>query len=261
MAKASRFPSTTEIKSAMEMAGGSIEGTEYLVSRIKKLADSSKLLSKSPELKANVIAAIEQFAEYVKFKLTANGQPWSGQRVESSDLKNMQKNIAESAVKELTGKLTSVKLDYAVSEKGHYVRGYSADSGALDSKSVESLDQLFNAWLASKDYIIKGGFLYNANDSVQSENTRISPDVVKKLMAEGGLAEFMAEKGFNASMKVRDYPGEQKETQAKQKVESAVEQASRVSEEREPDVEPASRVSEEREPDVEPEEAPSSGRH
>jgi hypothetical protein len=238
MAKSSRFPSTTEIKSAMEMAGGSIEGTEYLVSRIKTLAENSKLLRKSPELKANVIAAIEQFAEYVKFKLIAHGQPWSGQRVETSDLKNMQKNIAESAVKKLTGKLSDVKLDYAVSEKGHYVRGYSSNSGALDSKSVESLDQLFNAWLASKDFIIKGGYLYSANDSVQSENTRMSADVVKKLMAEGGLQEFMAEKGFNTSMKARDYPGEQKEAQVQQEVEYAVEHASQVSEERALDVEP-----------------------
>ncbi|EHL30769.1 hypothetical protein [Legionella drancourtii] len=238
MAKASRFPSTTEIKSAMEMAGSSIEGTEYLVSRIKKLAENSKLLSKSPELKANVIAAIEQFAEYVKFKLTTHGQPWSGQRIETSDLKNMQKNIAESAAKELTGKLSEVKLDYAVSEKGHYVRGYSSNNGALDSKSVESLDKLFNAWLASKDYVIKGGYLYSANDSVQGENMRISADVVKKLMAEGGLQEFMAEKGFNTSMKARDYPGEQKEAQAQQEVEYAVEQANRVSEERAPDVVP-----------------------
>lgn len=235
MAKTSRFPSTTEIKSAMEMAGASIEGTEYLVSRIKTLADNSKLLSKSPELRANVIAAIEQFAEYVKFKLTANGQPWSGQQVETSDLKNMQKNIAASAVKELAGKLTDVKLDYAVSAQGHYVRGYSAGSGALDSKSVESLDQLFNAWLASKDYIIKGGYLYNANDSVQGENTRIGADVVKKLMAEGGLQEFMEAKGFNASMNARDYPGEQ--VQAKQDVESAVQQTSRVAEEQAPGVE------------------------
>lgn len=227
MPKISRFPSTTEIQSAMEMAGASIEGAEYLLSRIKVLADNSKLLSKSPELKANVIAAVEQFAAYVKLKLTANGQPWSGQQVETSDLKNMQKNIAASAVKELAGKLTDVKLDYAVSAEGHYVRGYSADSGALDSQAVESLDQLFNAWLASKDYIIKGGYLYNANDSVQDENTRVSADVVKKLMAEGGLSEFMEAKGFNTLTKARDYPGEQ--VQAQQEVEAAAQQTGRVS--------------------------------
>jgi hypothetical protein len=229
----SRFPKSDEIQEAMKMAGGSIDAAEYLLKRIKTLADEAKFLTKAPELKANVIAAVEKFVEYVQFKLTANGQPWAGQHVETSDMKNMQKNIAEAAAKELTGKLNEVKLDYAISEKGHYVRGYSSNTGALDSESVASLDKLFNAWLASKDYLVKSGFIYNANDTVQSENTRINPEIIKQLLEDGSLEEFMLSKGVNAELRARDYPGEQKEAQAKQEVSSAIKEAdvARVAEE------------------------------
>ncbi|MGC1181521.1 hypothetical protein [Legionella sp.] len=225
----SRFPSTNEIKSAMEMAGSTIEGAEYLAFRVKDLADNAKFLNKSPELKKNIISAIEKFVEYDKFKLTVTNQPWSGQYVEASSLINMQKNMAASAAKELVGKLTEVKLDYALSENGHYVRGYSSNNEVLDSDSVASLDMLFNAWLASKDYIIKGGYLYNVNDTTQNENTRINANVVKNLMAEGGLQEFMAEKGIHAVMNPREYPEEQKEAQAQYDVDAAIKEVTQVS--------------------------------
>lgn len=223
--KETRFPATKEITSAMEMAV-SIEAAQYLAERVTKLANESKFLNKSPELKANIIAAIQKFADYMTFKLTTNGQPWSGQQVESSSLKNMQRNIADYATKELSGKVSDVKLDYAVSNDGHYVRAYSSSNGALDSQSVASMDQLLNAWFAENDYVVKGGYLYRSNDTVQNESTRASPEVVKNLLSSGGLQTYLEEKGFNATMKEREYPSQRKETQAKQEVTSAMDKTS-----------------------------------
>lgn len=181
-----RFPTTQEIKSSMETAGATIEGAEYLASRVRELATKSKFLAKNPELKENIIAAVDKFVDYVRFKLTVNGQPWSGQEIETSDLKNMQNNLAEAAVKQMAGKVSDVKVDYAISADGHYVRGYSASDGAVEPETVSNLDKVFNAWLASKDYVIKGGFIYHANDQVQNEKTRVGPETIKKLMDEGG---------------------------------------------------------------------------
>lgn len=217
----SRFPTIQEIKMAMELAGSTIDGAEYLNTRIKSYAEKLPL-----EVKREVTSALDSFVESVKFKLTAHGQPWSGQQIEVSDFKNMQKNIADSAAKELHGKLTDIRLDYAVNEKGHYIRGYTADSGAMDSESVNALDNLFNAWLATKDYLVKDGYLYNANDLTQDEQNRINPDEIKELMAEGGLQEFMASKGINAVTYLQDYPGKQEEKQAKESLESALEKVS-----------------------------------
>ncbi|WP_058533996.1 hypothetical protein [Legionella saoudiensis] len=218
-----RFPTTEEIKSSMETAGATIEGAEYLASRVRELATKSKFLSKNPELKDNIIAAVDKFVDYVRFKLTVNGQPWSGQQVETSDLKNMQNNLAEAAVKEMAGKVSDVRVDYAISADGHYVRGYSSSDGAVPPETVSNLDKVFNAWLASKDYVIKGGYIYNANDQVQSEKTRISPEEVKKLMDEGGLKEYMADKGINIQTRERNYPGEEKAAEIKKDAEHAVE--------------------------------------
>lgn len=240
IASSSRFPTTDEIKEAMEMAGASIEGAQYLAARVKNLAANSKFMNKSPELRDNIIAAVDKFVEYVEFKLTANGQPWSGQQVETSDLRNMQENIAEAAAKELSGKLTDVRLDYAVSEKGHFVRGYAAGKGALNPEEAETIDKFFNGWLASEGYKIKAGFLYNINAETVEEN-RISEDVVKEKIADGSLEKYMAEKGVNATLRTRDYPGAPKEARVKREVEAAVDKAAtaRVTEEPSvPEVEP-----------------------
>lgn len=242
--QAARFPTTDEIKVSMETAGSSVEGAEYLASRVRDLADRSKYLSKNPELKENIIAAVDKYVDYVRFKLMANGQPWSGQQVETSDLKNMQNNIAAAAAKELSGKLTDVKIDYAVSEKGHYVRGYSSSSREVGPETVSNLDKIFNAWLATKDYVIKGGFIYNAKDTVQNESTRINPETIKEMMKEGGLEAFMTEKGVNAQTRERAYPGEEQQAQVKHDAEVAVERAKSYAEEAEgPDVEPENDVS------------------
>lgn len=235
----SRFPTTDEIKEAMEMAGASIEGAQYLAARVKDLAANSKFMNKSPELRDNIIAAVEKYAEYVQYKLTINAQTWSGQQVENAE-SNMQKNIDEATddqIRRIRGKITdNIRLDYAVSEKGHFVRAYTADKGALNPKEVDAIDNVFNKWLKTKDYKIKEGYLYKVNDKTE-ENNRISEDVVKKLISDGGLKEYMAEKeGVNATMRTRDYPGEPKEARAKREVEAAVDKAATVRATEEPSV-------------------------
>lgn len=225
-----RFPTTQEIKASMETAGATIEGAEYLASRVRELATKSKFLSKNPELKENIIAAVDKFVDYVRFKLTVNGQPWSGQQVETSDLKNMQNNLAEAAVKEMAGKVSDVKVDYAISADGHYVRGYSSSNGAVSPETVSNLDKVFNAWLASKDHVIKGGFIYHVDDKVQNESTKISPEEIKKLMDEGGLKDYMANKGITIQARERDYPGEEKTAEITKDADLAVKVVDKVNE-------------------------------
>ncbi|USQ14006.1 hypothetical protein J2N86_01270 [Legionella lytica] len=223
-----RFPTTQEVKSAMETAGTTIDGAEYLASRVRDLATKSKFLSKNPELKENIIAAVDKFADYVRFKLTVNGQPWSGQQLETSDLKNMQNNLADAAVREMAGKVSDIKVDYAVSAGGHYVRGYSSSDGAVPPETVGTLDKVFNAWLASKDHVIKGGFIYHIDDKVQNESTRISQDEIQKLMDEGGLKDYMANKGITIQTRERNYPGEEKAAEVAKDAEHAVEVVAKV---------------------------------
>ncbi len=221
----SRFPTSSELKDAMEIAGSSVEAAEYLAQRVNELAENSKVLKKSPDLKQNVLSAVTRFVDYVKFKFLTKEQPWAGQSVETSHMKNMQQNLAEEALNDLDEELTEVRMDYAVSEAGHYVRGYSSENGALEPEAVSAVDKLFNAWLASKNYLIKGGYLYPADSTAQEVSNRLNAETVKNLLADGTLNEYMEQQGIDLDMHTREYPGEQKEAEAKQQVQAAVERA------------------------------------
>lgn len=247
----SRFPSVEEIQEAMLMAEGSIEAAEYLALRIRELAANSKLMKNSPELRDNIFAAVDKFVEAVKFKLTASNEAWDGEVSEDSDLQNMHKNIVAIAIKELGDKqLAALKIDYAIGDDGRYIRAYTSNTGALDPATASNLDKVFNAWLASKGYIIKGGYIYGANADTKEERNRLSAAEVKKLLAEGGLLEYMAANGVkgNVSMKAHDDSGA---AQAKKEVASAVDRAGQV--ERTPAADAGSS------PKAETEETPSAG--
>lgn len=234
-----RFPTTTEIKSAMEMASGSVEAAEYLNAQVKKLAEQSKFLAKNPELKAKVINAMQQFSDYVSFKNTVQGQPWAGQSVEVSEHKNFQNNLADEAIKQVTNKTQNIRMDYAIDEKGHYVRGYSANGEMVSSEAASALDRVFNAWLANNNLVIKGGFIY-PTDASQIESNRLSAEQVRALISEKGLTSFMEQKGIQVEMKLREYPGARKEAQTKQDVTAAVQQARKEEQKTATSVEPQS---------------------
>lgn len=215
-----RFPLTDEIGQAMKVGSTSIEGAEYVSSQVKKHAIKVKFLKDQPDTQEKLFSALDEYVKFTRFKFTVRSQElWTGKVVQASELQNFQNNIALDAAKNLAGKVTEVTLDYAVSAEGHYVRGYSADDGsALDSATVSSLDKLFNAWLASKGYVIKGGYIYDANDKVQDENTRIDPEVIKQLLADGSLEKFLEQKGIDADLREQTYPGEEEEEQIQQEV-------------------------------------------
>jgi hypothetical protein len=215
----SLFPTVQEIKLAMESAGTSIEAAEYLQDQVTASAKQAAI-RKNPELseKASAIVdAVKGFVELVRAKFSLSAQPWSGESPVS--LKgNMLENIANSALKDLEG-LVDTKLYYAVSEKGHFVRGYSADNAALDQNAVAAMDKLFNAWLATKGYDMQDGYFYK-------EGKKASAVEVEGLLNDGSMQQYMDKKGVaNVSMQTQDYPSEEKTAQAKHQVEAAVEQA------------------------------------
>lgn len=221
------FPTSEAFGLCMETAN-SRGGAKYLGQQTDKYLNAAKIPT---EMKNNIKGAMDNFVEKRVLQFSMNGDPWSGQKVNYATEMNMQLNAAEQAIKALNGKLTNVKFDFAVSNAGSYVRGYSSGNGPLDSESVTSLDKLVNAWLATKDggYIVKDGFLYNAMDKVQGENNRINPEKVRELLASSGLQEYLSGKGFDVKMKERAYPGETKEAQVKQDLISAANKANSAS--------------------------------
>lgn len=224
----SRLPNTDDIKAAMEVAGKSIEGAEYLVDQVTLCAQNAKSLRKTPELRDNIINAVQRFAELIKFKFLTKGQPWAGDRVETSKDKNLQNNIADAALKDLNdaagNRLPQVVINFAVGKDGHYKRAYTSDKAEINNDKTSALDKIFSAWLASKDLLIKDGFIFNANDQGQKPGTNLAKDEVKTLLADDSLKQFMADKDIKAECKERDYPGEKKEQKISRNASNAIEQ-------------------------------------
>jgi hypothetical protein len=219
------LPSTDDIKQSMEVAASSPEAAEYLVKQVTALIGNSKVVNKSPELKAKaqkVIDAVQRFADFVTFKHASNAQPWSGQTPPASDFSNMQESIARDIVKQLGG-LTSARIDYAINKEGHFVRGYTSEGKLLDTEATGKMDKLFNAWLASHGITLKGGFLYKASAATQDESSKISADTIAQLIADpvDGVVNYMDKKGVEITLKTREYPGTQKEAEIKRSVEAA----------------------------------------
>lgn len=211
----------------LEVAGGHPEAAQYALKQLEAIAERVlKNVKTTQELRDYIGAAmpaVKKFVEYVGFKFAINSQPWSGQKVEVSDVKNIQENMAQDALKNLSDKPMNIRLDYAINQQGNYVRGYSESGVVLKSETVDALDKLFNAWLAGKGYLIKSGYLYNANEAAgQEEKDRIKADVVTALMAEGGLEKYMARQGINVTMTKRNYPGSENTVQLKQEAQAAV---------------------------------------
>src|SRR5580704_1382057 len=154
---------------AMSVAETSIEASEYLATMVKQLLIETKMLDKF----SDVLEKVEDFAKYTAFKLRSGSQPWLGQIDDSSDYKNIQEGMALDAIKNLEdmqiGTTKSVAFEFAINDQSEFLRGYAADGKSLDSKSLASMDALFNAYLAQNksDYPLimsQGGVLYESNE-------------------------------------------------------------------------------------------------
>jgi hypothetical protein len=84
----------------------------------------------------------------------------------------------------------------------------------LDSKTVDALDKLFNAWLALNGIISQGGALYKADAkgtillNSQQQRIKVDPQQFKILMNDSthGFQAFVAKKGIHVKTIQREFP-------------------------------------------------------
>ncbi|KTD13588.1 substrate of the Dot/Icm secretion system [Legionella gratiana] len=214
------LPPKPELLKAMQNAEKSPELARYLRQRVHEIIENSRYYKKSPEAMAaakEIEKAIDEFVQFVEYKFSQREQIWLGDLPETSSFKNMQTGIAEKAASNLADKnYEEIQFDFAISEEGHFVRGYAVPGTdePLDEGTVESLDQLFNAWLAKKYQIAtENGYFFNS-DKEGSHIRKLPVEIMEQLLADSAkdFRDFLQESNVSTTLvtRQREYPGEQR---------------------------------------------------
>ncbi|KTC86268.1 hypothetical protein [Legionella cincinnatiensis] len=236
IAKDVTLPPKPELLKAMQNAEKSPELARYLKERVHDIVENSRFYKKSPEAMEaakEVEKAIDEFVQFVEYKFSQRGQIWLGDLPETSSFKNMQTGIAEKAISNLVEKnYEGIRFDFAISQDGHFVRGYAAPGtdAPLEESTVESLDQLFNAWLAKKYQIAtEDGYLFKTDDK-GNHIRKLTVDEVEQLLADSAkdFRDYVRESNVSTELitRQREYPGEQRleEKRTRAAAKKAVEQ-------------------------------------
>lgn len=217
-------PLTEQIQKAMEVAETSIEAADYLVVRLTEILTQAKLLDKS----AALLQQVEDYANYVKFKLNSSAQAWFGEEAQGSDFKNMQANLAKNAVDafKAAGIEGDLHLDFAISDKGELIRGYSVDGQALSGQPLVQLDKIFNANLTDAGLITKDSKLYQADDRgeiIPNLSSSQEQSQHKGALIKANFGNYMQSKGIPVTIQQHEYPDNLREKEEKAAVTKAVE--------------------------------------
>ena len=225
-----KLPVKEALLDAMSVAETSVEAADYLASRFKEILTRAKMT----DTYADVLQKVEDFAKYTQFKLLSAAQPWRGQSSNATEFTNLQSNMANEAAKNLEsmniGTEKEVLLDFAINNQGDFIRGYSSGGKALSDQSLESMDKLFNAWLAENNVVSQDSIFYESNKNgeiIKDEDGRnmiANPDQIKDLVSdpEKGFQKYLDLKGINLTTQQHEYPSAQKEMQTKNELKDAI---------------------------------------
>lgn len=229
----------------MKVAETSIEAADYFASQFEKQLKEAKAL---PEFKG-ILAKVQEYAEFVRHKLTSSTEPWLGQQNHLSDFQNMQNNLATAAVQQLDGEINGpVHMDIAFGESGKMLRGYSDANGPVSAKATAALDTLLNSWFSKQNNVSKGSQIFVADKDgevmLNGNGVEVSADSerLKSVISdpEVGCEAFMSEKGIEVSIQLHQYPAEQVEADRVMATEQTapVITTSTIQREEKPEVEP-----------------------
>lgn len=139
-------------KKILEVVGMRVQSIEYLYDSIEGRMDDE------------VVQEIVKLLDFAKFLSTSSGNPWvPGEPIElMSEANNfdfLQLHLTNQAASQI--QVTDITLDCAISDYSKFIRGYSSGGKPLDTQTVDSLDKLFNGWLATMKFKDNNGRIYN----------------------------------------------------------------------------------------------------
>ncbi|PWY56818.1 hypothetical protein DGG96_05275 [Legionella qingyii] len=211
-----------DLLKAMQLAGNSAELAQYLTKQVHEIVDNSRVFKKPEKMQVGqqILKAVDEFAQLVAYKFSEEAkQIWAG-ITPSTKFENIHRGITQEAVESLSKKgYEGIRFDFAIKqtgeEKGHFVRGYaSSEKGAppLDGETVDSLDRLFNAWLANEHQVLTEDGFFFKTDAEGNKTRQLTLDEVEEIMADSaqGFKDYLQSNHVETQLvsRQREYPGE-----------------------------------------------------
>lgn len=189
------------------------EAADYFLEQFEKILKEagSDVYKKSEP----ILNKIREFVKNTHYQRDTRGFPWDGDMQMRTDFQNLQHHLAEAAVRTITAIIKGiVKMDVAVSSVAQLLRGYSEEGVSLKGVPVDSLDKLFNAWLAENNYLSKGSVIYQANEHGEivkdkaGNPLRADSEKVLQLMNDDkkGFGKFLGDRGLEIVVQQHQYP-------------------------------------------------------
>lgn len=242
MPSVSRWPTKEELINMMAIVGTTAEGAIYCAQKFRELvAANAKEMADAGE---QALHSIEEYCRTTLYKHgyfgddndvpdSVQGKPmdvhknqWDGGDVHSM-FDNLQESLAKEAFDKLkqAGMPRDIRLDTMLAET--IKRGYSVEEDQenlknqqqqdasqkdekkpfkIDAKILDSLDKIFNAWLAEHGIMTKGGKLYDQkNGTIITENGQMKladKQRVRDLMQDpnNGLAQKFKQQGYQLTV-------------------------------------------------------------
>lgn len=106
-----------------------------------------------------------------------NAGVWQGARAASAEVINFYEQWFGVETQEAQS-LSTLRMDYDISNRGEFLRGYSSNNQAVDVGNTVKMDALFNGWLVSNQLHNQDGVIYQTDKSgviLQDKNNNQQP--------------------------------------------------------------------------------------
>lgn len=194
------LPTRQALLHAMQVGESSIQGAEYMATRFEEILTKEKLLPQCQDM----LDKVNEYAQYVRFKLLSSAQVWSGHERPTSDYQNTQENKAEFLATHMRGMTEGLKLEIEIGDGAKILRGFSSNGKMVEGDQLKTSDGLFEGWLAKNNLAISGGAVVKIDNAGNQTNT--NPEEIRNLIndSEKGVARYFAEKGVSIDVAQRE---------------------------------------------------------
>lgn len=190
----------------LQLAGNQVETLKYMQLAIRdKMGKAVELADFITEINKLVANAAYQAREKSRADI------WSGAPGLTEHLRNLfsqtefsafQEFMATSSVDNLDA--DQIIMDYALSRSAQFMRAYTCDGNALTGEALDSMDTLFNAWLAKNQMISEGGIIYEGTSAgeikqVKGASVHVNPDKLDALLSGNEFEQYVKEKTTKVS--------------------------------------------------------------
>ena len=210
-------PNGSTFKKLCEVAFSTAEALRYAIDMLEHVFKSLKVEDEASTQKFKDV--LEAQAKQLELGDRRNADKiWSGLSPDTSII-NIQESLAKEAEAILRDSAPDIRLDYAMDDESHILRGYSSGGKPLDKEKLDAMDKQFNLWLVQNGMMCKDGVIYECTDAGEMKKDKNKPVVVapesfaQKLKdPQKGYATFLNNRNVVSQLDIQEkkYPSSEK---------------------------------------------------